>query len=417
VLSDMQGSKNKRLELLSLVHERFRQIQLRTYFSSNPYGASLSVIEVHTLIELDTDRSMSQSEIVAALGAHKVSVSRTLQALGERGLVKFETNPHDSRSKIFSLTSKGRAQLRQLDHKAGALMEQFCWFMSQNQQVRLSELWSALCDGMSAPPVRSRPGIHPLLVPGRRHSRGLGLLGTSVFGVEGVSSLEWHAMSLIESGRCESPTALADTLNIHTATALGLEKRLISDGLLSSRRDSKDRRAVVLSVTSQGKKLLEKIETNALTQLEHASSAFSVGELQEFIELLHRNGADLSSGYTMILGGGYEIGLVHAEEERGIARSFVIRELVRHDLVDTALEYICLPGNALVALRRGGHCQAVIEITRDGTRVDYAFASKDCPDDRIRESCILIKNLCMKKWGTVPELRSGGVPESIRDIW
>jgi DNA-binding MarR family transcriptional regulator len=413
----MQSGKNKKRDLLALIHERFRQIQLRTYFSSNPYGASLSLIETHILIELDSEQPISQTELVVALGVHKVNVSRTLHGLTEKGLVRSETNPHDSRSKIFSLTSKGRVQLRQLDHRAGALMEQFCWFMSQHEQTRLTELWNALSDGLNAPQVRSRPGIHPLLVPGRRHSRGLGLLGTSVFGVEGVSSLEWHAMALIAAKRCESPTALAEALNIHTATALGLERRLLSEGVLSSKRDPKDRRGVVLSVAPQGKKLLDTIEAHALAQLERAASNLSLGELQELLELLHRHGVELASGYIAILGQGYHIGLVHSEQERGVARSFIIRQLVQHDLVDAALEYICHPSNAIVVLQRDDRCQVAVEISGDGTRVDYAFAASDCPEDRIRESCMLVKNLCMKKWGTVPELRSGGVPKSIRDIW
>jgi hypothetical protein len=174
---------------------------------------------------------------------------------------------------------------------------------------------------------------------------------------------------------------------------------------------------VLLSVTPQGKKLLERVDSQAITQLERASTHLAAADLLELVELLHRHGADLASGYSIILGEGYQVGLSRSEQERGLARSFIIRQLVRHCLDDSALEYICHPNNVLTVLRHNDQCVAAIELSGEGVRIDYALAASSCPDHRVRECIALVKNLCMKKWGTIPELRRGGVPKGILDIW
>jgi DNA-binding MarR family transcriptional regulator/ribosomal protein S18 acetylase RimI-like enzyme len=83
-----------------------------------------SLTEGRVLFELAHRDSPTASTLVHELGLDPGYVSRLLQRLQRRRLVKRTRSPHDGRESHIALTTAGRAAFRKLDRDADALVEQ-----------------------------------------------------------------------------------------------------------------------------------------------------------------------------------------------------------------------------------------------------------------------------------------------------
>ncbi len=403
---------------LKALHQRLRLLQLKNLFVSRAYGTALSLTDSHVLVELASSHGgLSPMQLASALMLHKVAISRSLAGLTKAGLISSRSHAVDGRSKLCFLTAKGYSVLEQLDENAGNLMNRFCRYLSKQEQHRLFTLWSALCDGMGATPVAARESIHPLLTPGRRQSRAMGLLGASVFNLPDVSSLEWHWLSLIRDGEHTTAISLSNRLQIPSPTGVEVTRRLIRRKLLTSRPNQTDKRVSLLSLTSSGTELLENIERVAVHQLREATRDFSPQEVQELLWLFHRFGADLIDAPDVRLSDRISISVISEVTKLQSAREFLLSCLVAQGLHRHALESVCHPNNLVLGLFDDREPLAVIEIASDGSRVQYAVGRKDVRTQLLDDFFHLAQDLCGHKWQVVPKLRAEGVTTSYRSRW
>jgi DNA-binding MarR family transcriptional regulator len=406
-----------RSDVTLALHHRIQALQLKNLFIARAYGTSLSLIESHILVELAAPGGVSQTELIKALGLHKVTVSRAVAGLVEAGLVQVKAGVSDTRVRMCSLTRSGKEALRLLDENANSLMKQFCTYLTKGQESRLYELWNRLCDALEASPVAHREGVHHLLVPGRRQSRCMGLLGTKVFGEVDLSSLEWHWLSLVRNEAGATAVALAEKLRLIPATATALVHRLIKGGLLTSSPHPTDRRALVLRLTTAGDRILKKVESVAVAQLEYATRGMSRADVTELLELFNRFGVDLMHSSEVVLSADFTVRRATDEQAIARARAFLIRALVECRLDEFATHCVCSPSNHIVVLEGAGGLGALVEISADGCSVLYALETGKVPRVVLSDFVSLCLDLCQERFDAIPALREGGASRTLAQLW
>jgi DNA-binding MarR family transcriptional regulator len=75
---------------------------------SDPYGIGLPLSHCSALIDINRKNSLKPSELTSLLLLDKSTISRILINLESKDLIKILTDDKDGRSKVLSLTSKGR---------------------------------------------------------------------------------------------------------------------------------------------------------------------------------------------------------------------------------------------------------------------------------------------------------------------
>ena len=110
-----------------------------------------TLTEGRVLFELARRDSPTASALVNELGLDAGYVSRLLQRLQRRRLVKRTRSPHDGRESHIALSAAGRAAFRKLDRASDALVEQLLASLDDAGQRRLVEAIRTIGDLLGAP--------------------------------------------------------------------------------------------------------------------------------------------------------------------------------------------------------------------------------------------------------------------------
>lgn len=98
------------------VRDASRRIVRELGFMKPTVGATgLPISAVHALVEIGRARSLTAATLGDILQLEKSSISRLLRKLAETGELEERENPHDARSKLLSLTSRGKEMLARID--------------------------------------------------------------------------------------------------------------------------------------------------------------------------------------------------------------------------------------------------------------------------------------------------------------
>lgn len=129
---------------------------------------------VHTLLEVETQGSMTAAQLVQILGLEKSSVSRMLAKLVEAGELEEMPSAADARTKLLSLTGKGRKTVRAINRYGNerviAALEKLDPFRQQAVSLGLTSYANALkaCRDNTACSEPSRlkivTGYHPGMI-------------------------------------------------------------------------------------------------------------------------------------------------------------------------------------------------------------------------------------------------------------
>lgn len=106
---------DKRAKTVKAVREfnRFYTVSMGL-LGSEYLGSEYSVAETRVLFEIMTSGGCSQSDIVKLLKIDKGYLCRTVNKLGERGLLSKEKSPSDKRSHTLILTERGMSETKRL---------------------------------------------------------------------------------------------------------------------------------------------------------------------------------------------------------------------------------------------------------------------------------------------------------------
>ena len=101
----------RRLRAAIRVLERELTLDLR----SQTDCCGVTAPQCHVLLELDRQGSLTASALAETMGLDKSTLSRTVNSLGEAGLVDRADDPGDGRALRVTLTAGGRRAVRRID--------------------------------------------------------------------------------------------------------------------------------------------------------------------------------------------------------------------------------------------------------------------------------------------------------------
>lgn len=108
-------------------------------------------------------------------------------------------------------------------------------------------------------------------------------------GPAGVTPAQIRALRTVAGcGRAIRMSELADRLHIARRSATSVVDELVERALLERRADPRDRRAVEVSVTGAGRRLLRRVQEGRRTAARRLMARLSSGELVELRDLLRR---------------------------------------------------------------------------------------------------------------------------------
>jgi DNA-binding MarR family transcriptional regulator/GNAT superfamily N-acetyltransferase len=129
----MDGTKDR--SRIERVRDSSRRIVRELGFMKPTVGATgLPISAVHALIEIGGRENLTPAGLGEILDLEKSSVSRMLRKLVVSGEIEERENPGDARSKLLSLTARGRDMLRRIDGLGRSQVEGAFGHLSRERQ-------------------------------------------------------------------------------------------------------------------------------------------------------------------------------------------------------------------------------------------------------------------------------------------
>lgn|GEM_PF-5807606 len=351
------------MEILLKLHRTIRRFQEQNRFVGNAYGSELSLLESRLITEIGSREEVTASDLATALGLSRTVISRSLKELKERKVVLFRTDREDARRQFLLLTAKGRKLLSEFDSHAEERLAAFCSNLSPLEFDKALRYITILADGLGAPTLPYTRDETPLRAPIRRVTQGLGLLSSHVFGARDLSSVEWHMLAKLQE---QSNSILAKTFVaaffLPANTVAGIMKRLMRRGWVRRVIDPRDRRQLQLSLTSDGRAFLSRIEDAAVEQLKGALRDLTTQELEEFEAILSTMIGTRTP--SLLSPDGATLTLTHltSETERSSARAFCAEHATRLGRGLFLKELFFSHSSGCFALVSNGQLYAVVEL-------------------------------------------------------
>ncbi|MCB0337809.1 MAG: MarR family transcriptional regulator, partial [Bdellovibrionales bacterium] len=260
----------------------------RIWKERNDVRRSGSLLESLLLVIIASDHLLKAKDLAPILGIDQSTVSRQLAELEQKRLILTRVSKTDKRAKVLSLTKAGRVLLKKIDTRADTGLVELSRTFSVSEQARFCSLFHRIADGLNYPIMPSRAGEHPIRPLQRRLLCSLGMLGHSFLHTSTrVAELQTLAKITSESGKIQAHT-ISEILGIDPNRVSQIVRNLIDDQLVRRQRSPRDRRALNLFITEQGKNELQKKELAAAKFLMTACKQLNDAELEECQQLLAR---------------------------------------------------------------------------------------------------------------------------------
>ncbi len=244
----------------------WQRFQERNGVVAKSYSSQLSLLELNLLIEASLAPDRSGAQLSQLLNVPPLTISRALTRLEAAGLVVRRAAPHDARIRENALTAAGVRTLHSIDIEANERLRSMNPAITAAELKRLVKLMETLAGALPIKMAEGRASDHPLRPTIRTLTRGLGLLGSSVFEIDSISTFEWHVLTAIEQGMGKTRAhALCDRFQAQRNSLSVLLQRLERQNLL--RRtvgESGDRREKLLAIQPKGVKVLTAIARNGI---------------------------------------------------------------------------------------------------------------------------------------------------------
>lgn len=132
-------SKKRSVKPVTRVREAARAMVRELGMLGDAHG-SLGVgnSHVHTLIELEREEALSVNDLAIRLCLEKSSVSRLVDVLELRNLVKTGSDPVDGRRRIVSLTSTGQKKLAAIHKQANRRVQAALQQLNSSEQEEVA---------------------------------------------------------------------------------------------------------------------------------------------------------------------------------------------------------------------------------------------------------------------------------------
>ena len=253
----VQGERE--VELRSL-HRLFRKAQQNNRSVAEfTLAEQLALIEIQTASERGVEEDLlTPKDVAASLSLEQSIVSRLLARLEQRRAIESRVSSIDARRRLLRPTREGSDYLRQVDQRANEILSSRLEGLSLKEQKAVHQLYRKLADGLGVERSIQRKSDHPLRPDQRRLTRAFGLIGKSYGGFP-LAPSEWHILAELLEQEMNS-TELSTRIGLPLTTVGQIVSRLELRGLLTRKRSKFDRRKQSLSLTKNGRALVEEAQ-------------------------------------------------------------------------------------------------------------------------------------------------------------
>lgn len=110
--------------LVSRIRSSSRTIVRQLGFLNDRFSEIGSISQCHAIVELDSQGVMNVGELSQVLNLDKSSTSRLVTQLYDRGICQMQSDAHDRRNKLVSLTKKGKLLVDKIHSEAKSQVQQ-----------------------------------------------------------------------------------------------------------------------------------------------------------------------------------------------------------------------------------------------------------------------------------------------------
>ena len=391
-------------------------VQQQNRFAARAHDTNLSLAESHLLVEIDLNRGTTARELVRIIGIEKSLLSRILSGLERKNMIRRCEATKDRRTKALELTARGKEVLSEFDVNANRSISALAVRLSQDSQQQFLRFIARFSDCLGVTPALARPSDHPFRPEIRRLTRAFSLLGRTVFGVRGFTSLEWHLLlALLEASIPLRAADLAERYSVPANTISAALHNLARRGLISRERQECDRRVFLLAITEAGKKALKTIETAACARIADGLEGFSDQEAMDYARLFR----ELSGGEVKeeVLRPRLSVRSLR-EQDRPAARAMLIEALVHSKRHLQAPERLVAADNRVFVLFAEqdpkGVCEFALE-QKGWTLLNFAVAPEHAANLSLAHDFLFrAVKLCLGSDRGIPVIiRAAAVPAEI----
>lgn len=115
-----------------------RELVRELGFLNNRFSTIGSISQCHALVELDSQGVMNMEQLSSILNLDKSTTSRIVAKLIEKDIFQIQLDENDRRSKLISLTKKGKQTVNQIHLDAILQVQQALNIMSEDERLTVS---------------------------------------------------------------------------------------------------------------------------------------------------------------------------------------------------------------------------------------------------------------------------------------
>lgn len=406
-------SADNQQSIFYALHRTVRRFQLKNRFVVRAFDTDLSLLESRILTDLSMQPELIATKLSEKLQISATAISRAISRMTSLGLLKSKPDSRDDRKRILHITAKGFRHLEQFDIRSEQLLADFSQHISNKDLVTLRRLLDRFADGFEAPQVGYQREENPLRDPIRRLTQAMGLLGSEVFHVQGLTSIEWHILAEInDRPNLIVARSLCELFKVPTNTMSGILSRLNRRGLIARKTSQFDKRRQFLQLTPRGKELLNQIEHSAVMQLNNALTDFSSKELHKLHDLLNAFIGDRSD--IIHQGATFARQELITEEGRALARALCIRQAGRLSLEADIPQLLFGDLSLCFGLFHASELVAALEFQFDSNLQEHVLVNLVCIESLDNSKAIdQFIILCLSDFFAYSQAKS----VIIRDCW
>lgn len=349
-------TRSPALKVLDLLREHLISVQ----YADSAYGTEVSNVQASLLSEIVRRTDPTIHELSQVIGTTTSSVSRQLTKLSEAGYLTIVKDRTDSRKNNYTLTSKGMQFIRLHWRKSEEFTQQGVQSLTPGERATLEEFLLKLLGHDPRRDLIALPHESLVTLSLRALAFAHGVLSDSFMG-SGHPNRVWLILSeILYNGR--SPGEIAELLHSPPSTVSLRLKALVQDGLIVNERDTNDRRARNLHLTSCGHTVLCTVEACAEQVLGTPLKAVDATTQQRYLDVFAKYvrgvGTQSATGWRAALVKPADIAALAIAAASYIASS---GSQYRHS------GFLLHPKNLIVRLTRDGATPLLLELVPVGS--------------------------------------------------
>jgi len=279
------------------IHKEFliMQRRMRRLRLDNPGKVSARASLALTMLAKQPE--MSLNELASFLRMDQGNLSRFLTGMQKEGYLKLARAASDGRSKRINFTDKGLLAIQEASKLNHYLARRGMQPLNDFERERIGRHFAKVSAGFGAHAVTQLEGEELFVSEQMRLLRTLGMIGSSYLGTQWDMATYQILFSLYDSGEF-SFSELKKILPIEPSQVSRELTRLVELKLVRKSPDATNRKAVLLSLTAQGKKQFQKVHEQATAKIAVSVSSMTADEIKDLLQLLRTAGSAETPQYT-----------------------------------------------------------------------------------------------------------------------